>query len=291
MNQSTPEKHNASSARCLGLRSGVGCAPERALLPQPPHPRNGIAPRGQSPALGGVGRDRGALGPRRRPHRWAPYRVLVPGAEPGLPGDCCPGDAAGGSRSDGRARASGRRRGARGGLRAGPRRGAGPLECSLEFIARNFNLGHSGAQTAEESVKFRVTPACPTPGAEESGLSGIPPPPRVPGEAPKGGPPVRAQGASLHPRAWEKGRRNTPTEVPWNLEEAWYARTRRTSPGKPRGSRRSLRTVPSTPVRAVGEEKGFRIGGSPSVSRHRMSHMRTLACTFTHIHTHSGTVT
>lgn len=167
----------------------------------------------------------------------------------------------------------------------------GPLECSLEFIARNFNLGHSGAQTAEESVKFRVTPACPTPGAEESGLSGIPPPPRVPGEAPKGGPPVRAQGASLHPRAWEKGRRNTPTEVPWNLEEAWYARTRRTSPGKPRGSRRSLRTVPSTPVRAVGEEKGFRIGGSPSVSRHRMSHMRTLACTFTHIHIHSGTVT
>lgn len=125
MNQSTPEKHNASAARCLGLRSGVGCAPERALLPQPPHPRNGIAPRGQSPALGGVGRDRGALGPRRRPHRWAPYRVLVPGAEPGLPGDCCPGDAAGGSRSDGRARASGRRRGARGGLRAGPRRGAG----------------------------------------------------------------------------------------------------------------------------------------------------------------------
>ncbi|XP_070624364.1 uncharacterized protein [Bos indicus] len=183
MNQSTPEKHNASSARCLGLRSGVGCAPERALLPQPPHPRNGIAPRGQSPALGGVGRDRGALGPRRRPHRWAPYRVLVPGAEPGLPGDCCPGDAAGGSRSDGRARASGRRRGARGGLRAGPRRGAGPLECSLEFIARNFNLGHSGAQTAEESVRFRVTPACPTPGAEESGLSGIPPPPRVPGAA------------------------------------------------------------------------------------------------------------
>ncbi|XDA81666.1 hypothetical protein R6Z07F_011597 [Ovis aries] len=125
MNQSTPEKHSASAARCLGLRIGVGCAPERALLPQPPHPRNGISPRGQSPALGGVGRERGALGPRRRPHRWAPYRVSVPGAEPGLPGDCCPGDAAGGSRSDGRARASGRRRGARGGLRAGPRRGAG----------------------------------------------------------------------------------------------------------------------------------------------------------------------
>lgn len=51
--------------------------------------------------------------------------MSVPGAGPGLPGDGCPGDAAGGPRSDWRARASWRRRGARGGLRAGPRLGAG----------------------------------------------------------------------------------------------------------------------------------------------------------------------
>lgn len=41
MNQFTPEKHNASAARCLGLRSGVGCAPERALLPSPRTPGPG----------------------------------------------------------------------------------------------------------------------------------------------------------------------------------------------------------------------------------------------------------
>lgn len=88
---------------------------------------------------------RGALGPRRRPHRWAPYRVSVPGAGPDLPGDGCPGDAAGGSRSyaslpaaapsprgpEGRPaarsrRAGQRRRGAaRGGARTAGRRGRG----------------------------------------------------------------------------------------------------------------------------------------------------------------------
>ena len=44
----------------------------------------------------------------------------------------------------------------------------GPLECSLEFTARNFNLRHSRAQTAEESVRFGVTPGCQKAGAEES---------------------------------------------------------------------------------------------------------------------------
>lgn len=145
MNQPTPGSHNASAAPCLGLPCSVRSAPGRARLPQPPRPWTPTAPGGQSRALGGAGVRRGALGPRRRPHRWAPYRVSVPGAGPDLPGDGCPGDAAGGSRSyaslpaaapsprgpEGRPAARSRQAGqqrrgaARGGARTAGRRGRG----------------------------------------------------------------------------------------------------------------------------------------------------------------------
>lgn len=113
-----------SATPCLGLPSGVWSARERSRLPQPPGPWIPDRPRRTKPGAG-RGVRRGALGPRKLAHRWAPYRVSVPGAGPGLPGDSCPGDAAGWSPSGGRVRASERRRGARGGLKAGPRRGAG----------------------------------------------------------------------------------------------------------------------------------------------------------------------
>ncbi|XP_043778834.1 translation initiation factor IF-2-like [Cervus elaphus] len=231
MNQFTPEKHNASAARCLGLRSGVGCAPERALLPSPRTPGPGSPLADKARRWAGWGVSGG---------HWDPADARTGGLR----------DAAGGSRSDGRARASGRRRGARGGLRAGPRRGAGEwgiregrgpgrgpdngpalagpgggasrgrggasrgagtvgkfsqpqlgeaLESRRALCASRTppqilpeprcgrvglrlepgdpgQLARAGpglpfcrgAQTAEESVRFGVTPGCPTPGAEES---------------------------------------------------------------------------------------------------------------------------
>lgn len=148
-----------------------------------------------------------------------------------------------------------------------------------------------------------MTPGCPTPGAEESGLSGILPPPRVPGEAPKAGPRVRVQGTSLHPSVAQilgKGQEKLQQKFPGILKKPGMR-----GPGGPvLGSPGALGDlcilspaplsgpgVPGAPGFSRREERGFRIGESPLVSHHRMSHTRTLACTFTHIHTHSGTVT
>ena len=98
------------------------------------------------------------------------------------------------------------------------------------------------------------------------------------------------------PRAWEKGRRNTPTEVPGNLEEAWDARTRQTGAGKSRSPRRSLRTIPSTPVRAGG-------AGRPGLLEKRREGVQDRSIPFgipsadvthkytrMHVHTHTHTL-
>lgn len=72
-----------SAAPCPGLPSGVQSAPRTRQAPPAPTPLDPLSPQADK-ARPWAGRDvrQGALGPRRRAHRWAPYRCRCRGRGP-----------------------------------------------------------------------------------------------------------------------------------------------------------------------------------------------------------------